>query len=434
LSVGFNLLIILIASAPVLAIADGLVAQQLLALLTIIGLIVIASTARADDVAQTAQITRRLRFTAVIPAIWMVFQAIPLPVSSLSHSIWTSAAAALQASFFGHISIDPGDTISALSSYLAGIALIVVTIFVTRDRQRAELTLQGLCAITIFTVMALVTVEFGHLAAFDSTATNLRETLTAFSALGIVLNLAAAVRVIERYESRRGEAEQSLRKSMPIALVWTAGALICLLALASVTTANVGIVTVFGIVTFALVQAVRRCGLPPWSIGTLCATAISAGVMIVVWRYDAGRSVSLVLQFATATSLDAINTAQRMVSDATLLGNGAGTFAALLPIYQEVGAETLKTPTMAAAIAIEWGRPALVLAIASAIGLLVILFLGALSRGRDSFFPAAAAACVMILLGEAFCDASLAQSAVALVGEVIIGLGLAQSISRIGTG
>ena len=126
MSVGFNFLIILIASAPVLAIADGLVAQQLLALLTIIGLIVVASAARAADVAQTAQITRRLTFAAVIPAIWMVFQAIPLPVSSLSHSTWTSAAAALQENFFGHISVDPGDTINALSAYLAGIALIVV--------------------------------------------------------------------------------------------------------------------------------------------------------------------------------------------------------------------------------------------------------------------------------------------------------------------
>ena len=63
-----------------------------------------------------------------------------------------------------------------------------------------------------------------------------------------------------------------------------------------------------------------------------------AAAMIVVWRYDSGRSVALVLQFATTTTSDAFNTAQRMVADASLLGNGAGTYSALLPIYQESGA------------------------------------------------------------------------------------------------
>lgn len=94
----------------------------------------------------------------------------------------------------------------------------------------------------------------------------------------------------------------------------------------------------------------------------------------------------------------------------------------------------LQAPTLAAALAIEWGRPALAVAVASAIWLLIILFRGALSRGRDSFFPAAAAACVVILIGEAFCDGSLALSAVAVVSEIMIGLGLAQSVSRVGTG
>jgi hypothetical protein len=68
--------------------------------------------------------------------------------------------------------------------------------------------------------------------------------------------------------------------------------------------------------------------------------------------------------------------------------------------------------------------------ISATIGLVVILFRGALVRGRDSFYPAAAAACAIIVLGQAFCDSSLLHSSVAVVGGAVIGLGFAQSISQ----
>jgi hypothetical protein len=68
--------------------------------------------------------------------------------------------------------------------------------------------------------------------------------------------------------------------------------------------------------------------------------------------------------------------------------------------------------------------------IAIAIGLVVNLYRGALVRGRDSFYPAAGAACTIIILGQAFCDSSLLQSGVAVVGGIMIGVGLAQSVSR----
>jgi hypothetical protein len=63
-------------------------------------------------------------------------------------------------------------------------------------------------------------------------------------------------------------------------------------------------------------------------------------------------------------------------------------------------------------------------------GLIVVLYRGALVRGRDSFYPAAAAACAIIILGQAFCDTSLLNSCVAVVGDAVIGLGLAQSVSH----
>ena len=69
-------------------------------------------------------------------------------------------------------------------------------------------------------------------------------------------------------------------------------------------------------------------------------------------------------------------------------------------------------------------------AIVATIGLIVVLYRGALARGRDFFYPAAAAACAIVILGQAFCDTGLLHSCVAVVGDVVIGLGLAQSVSQ----
>ena len=89
----------------------------------------------------------------------------------------------------------------------------------------------------------------------------------------------------------------------------------------------------------------------------------------------------------------------------------------------------MRAPSTAAAFAVELGWPMTLVLIAIVAGAIVVLYRGALSRGRDSFYPAAAASCAVVLLGQAFCDASLLNSAVVVLGDAIIGLGLAQSIS-----
>jgi hypothetical protein len=101
-----------------------------------------------------------------------------------------------------------------------------------------------------------------------------------------------------------------------------------------------------------------------------------------------------------------------------------------LPIYQQLSASPTKAPSTALALAIELGWPMALFAIAATIGLVVILFRGALVRGRDSFYPAAAAACVIMVFGQAFCDISLRHSCVVIVVDLVVALGLAQSKSQ----
>src|SRR6202000_1413257 len=108
--------------------------QSLIGVLAATALAFVAGSARAADVNFAAQATRPFKLAAAVPAIWMVIQLLPMPFAGMSHSIWINANEALNQRSFGHISIDIGKTIEALVFYAANITIIIVSMFVVRDR------------------------------------------------------------------------------------------------------------------------------------------------------------------------------------------------------------------------------------------------------------------------------------------------------------
>jgi hypothetical protein len=422
LSIAFILLIVSIVTIPALVILEGAAAQYFFTALVSAALAAVGVSARAADVNLAAQVTRLFKLAAAIPAVWMVVQILPTPI--WSHSIWINANEALNRQSWGHISIDIGKTFAALAFYLGNVSLIVVGLFVTRDRRRAELTLLTLTAIIMLTTIALLIgkpITGSAKGEFDGM-------LSAMSSLGIILSLTCAASVVEHYESWR--AVPTRQSTLTGLALCGAGLLVFVVGLAASATLNIGLTVVFGITAFGSIQIIRRARLASWAIGALVATMLAAAVMIVLWRYASVRMLSPFLQFATAGSPDAISVTQRMLSDTDWQGTGAATFAQLLPIYQEFGSSITKAPSTVATFAIELGWPMTVFIIAVAFGLIVVLYRGALIRGRDSFYPSAAAACTTIILFQSFCDASLLNSYVAVVGDAVIGLGLAQSVSN----
>jgi hypothetical protein len=336
-------------------------------------------SARAADVNFTGQVTRRLKLAAAVPAIWMVVQILPMPF--WSHSIWVNANEALNQQWWGHISVDIGKTFAALAFYLANVSLIVVSLFVARDRRRAELILLTLTAIiTLATIALLITKLIAGPAAGE-----INEMLSAIGSLGIILSLTSGVRTIERYESRPAE---TTRQNIQMGLALCGAALlVCTAGLAAGASLNVGLAVAFGAVAFVSIQAIRRVGLASWATAIFLATIVTAAAMIILWRYDSARALSPFLQFATAASPEAISMAQRILSDTGWQGTGAATYAQLLPIYQELGSSITKAPSTAAAFAIELGWPMTLFTIAATIGLVVALFRGALVAETLSIQP-----------------------------------------------
>jgi len=421
LSIAFSLLLVCIVLASGLAIHDGRAGQSLIETIVAITFAFVAFSARAIDVNLAVRSTRGLKAVAVIPAICMVIQLLPTPFGA--HSLWAYANEALGRQSWGHISIDPGSTLLTLTFYLASISLILVCLFATRDRRRAELLLFTLAYITGITTFGLLLGKLGLIGAFISD-----EALSAISTLGILLSLASIARAIERYEhaSTRTEPANNFLTALITSCI---GLVVNLAGLGMSATLNAGLAALLGVLTLASLQIIRRADLASWAARILIATLIIAATMVVVGRYDTTRTLSPLLQFASASSPEELSTAQRMLSDNRWLGTGAGTFDAVLPIYQDLGSSIAKPPSTASGLAIEFGLPITLVMIVIAIWLAVTLYRAALYRGRDSFYPAVAAAAIIAILAQAFCDASLMNSGIAIVLAALTGLGLAQSVS-----
>jgi hypothetical protein len=422
-STAATLLLACVILASSLAIHDGVAARSLIEALAALAIASLSVSVRAINVNLAAGATQGLKIAAAIPAIWMIIQLLPTPVGA--HSIWAYANEALGQHSWSHVSVDLGRTILALAFYLANVALIIVCIFVARDRRRAEHILLALTAITALTALGLLIGKWGEIAGVS----NRDDILSGISALGVLLSLTCAVRAIERHESESAKAEGSTQNVRTALVVIGAALIIDIIGLVAGASLNIALTSLFGIATFGSVQIIRRVGLGAWAAFTLIGTMTIAAVMLIIWRYDSSRGLSPLLQFASLSSADAISITQRMLADNRWLGTGAGTFTAVLPIYQDLGNSITQPPSTISGFAVELGLPMSLVIVALAAWLVVILYRGALNRGRDSFYSAAAAAGVVIMLGEAFCDASLRNTSIAVLSDALIGIGLAQRIS-----
>jgi hypothetical protein len=103
----------------------------------------------------------------------------------------------------------------------------------------------------------------------------------------------------------------------------------------------------------------------------------------------------------------------------------------MVPIYQDIDdVMSPVAPTAAAAITVEFGKALLWTIIILIAVAMTLLLRAALRRGRDSFYPAAGASCLVVLLLQSFGDTGLFGTAVSIIGAAMLGLAVVQSKSR----
>ncbi|WGS25114.1 hypothetical protein [Bradyrhizobium sp. ISRA464] len=411
-----------------MVIANGVFAQQAIALVAAVMLALAVRGADAE-LTSTAQLLKRFSAAILIPVVWIVVQILPLPFSSLVNPIWSATSIALNApSLPVRISLDPGATLQGLFAYLVYVSLAVSTIIISRDRHRAETILFVLCAVTTFMSLEVLLGRLDFFAAMTPAADAPTSPFPAAAALATVANTALVARAFERHLHRRDIRDLASVRLWLGLLSGSFGIVVAIAAMATLARGALLAVAGLGLTAIVFIAAVRRLGFRSWPSAVLFAILVAIVGSLAVPRFQSGGSSLLgLVRFAPET----VALAGHMLSDAPWLGNGVGTFSVASRTYQNIDAAApAVAPSTAVLVAIESGRPALVILAGFAAQLFFAMFRGAVRRGRDSFFASAAAAGVLVVFFEGFLDSSFSSPAVRIVVAVMIGLGLAQSAGR----
>ncbi|WP_245162645.1 hypothetical protein [Bradyrhizobium vignae] len=346
-------------------------------------------------------------------------QLAPLPLS-FAHPIWASAHDVLGGLSLGPITADIGLTVNALLLALAAVSLLSVAILVVRNRGRAELVLFVLSGLTAVSALMLdlhrVSPALAGAAPHDLTTT--------LAGLGFMLNLA-----VMQLAAERAETHHSLLRSVAIGLCGLVGALVSAAAILGFSGTNSAIAAAFGVVVILLILVIRRLDLSPLAASALSLAALIGASIVLTFLFEKS-SGPILLRLVPEMGTETKAVLERMLADTRWLGAGAGTFAAMGRIYQSDAGAVLTAPSAATSVFAGTGWIGLAAMIAVSLIALVRLFFGALQRGRDSFFPAAAAACVLFALVQSFAGPGLLHPAAILCLSVIVGLGLSQSVSQ----
>lgn len=428
----FRLLVLLIGLSPLFLATDSLLIHGIIGAYVALMVFIVAWSIRPGEAAFLSGLIRPAVLFAIVPAAWIVIQALPLPISGLQHPIWISAQAALGKPVLGSISISPGATLLGLARYFSVCGLFFVAAAVSIDRLRAEAVLFWLAGVTTLMALLLIVHDLGgFLFLGEISSIGPRASITAAASLGTVLTGATVIYAIERYETRRSRADFGHRLFIVIVATAIGAFAVCWIAIVFFTSSSAVFAALSGVGAFALIVGFRRLGLGS-RMGLLLAAVAIAVPGSLIARDLLAKTSDLTLRFDTAASKPLIELTQRIITDTNWLGSGAGTFAALLPIYQDTidAISAPVAPTVAAGLLIELGRPALWIIVIAALAAITWLLSGALQRGRDSFFAAAGASCGVVLLIEAFFDASLSGSVIIVIATTVLGLALSQSVSR----
>jgi len=418
----------LIGLCPVIVTVDGPLLPYLVPFLLAAGLILVSVKLPAREAQHMSEVVSRpYVLGAAIPVVLMIIQILPLPF--LANPVWTSVSPGFRNGIIGSISVDVGATAIALVNYLSAAGMLLLTAAVAINRNRAESILIGTTAAVVFVAFACLLQDLFLRDLFGINILAHREQVLDITCLGLTLSAACGLLVFERHETRGAHNVQAKRKYLLSSVACLTGFVICASTIAVTRSGSLTFSSGSGLLTFVAIAAIRR-----WALGRLGAAAIGmtaaviAIALVTVAASDPDPRFAFVKKDATTIELS-----QRILNDGPFFGYGAGNFSALVPIYQSAtaGPRYTESVTAAAKLSVEMGKAMLWFAVLAASLAVFHLLRGAARRGRDSFYAAAAGACLVTLMIQAFITATLSGTGIVLLSTTIFGLGLTQSKSRI---
>jgi hypothetical protein len=431
-------LLALVGSTPILLFLDARWLDAVIEIYSATTLAMVALSLRRGEAGHWIKTIRLPLALAAVPALWMLIQLLPIPIGSVSKSIWQSAAAALGVSLLPSITIDPGLTLMAFCRYASLIAVTAAAAAIAIDRQNAEKLLIALgCAASAIALVWLARIVVSDRAA--SQPNGLDAAAVTGSIYGIVLFSAMVILFVDRQldrTSRRDASPPFVGVMVGIAV----GFIIC-----SMPSLMIRSHAIFaagcGLVPLLIVQFVRRIGFD-WRAGATMGAIAFVGAAVIISTSAVPSSKELATRYASQASADQISIVDRVINEVGATGSGAGTFAAIYKLYAPqdpndkqafealISTPATVPPTAASQISVELGQPALWTIVLLILMIVLRCAHGSFIRGRDSFYPVAGAGVGIATLVLMFCDGGLANLATSVLLAATIGLALAQSMSR----
>lgn len=441
----FWTLILVVALAPLPFAAVYAWSWSLLA--CIVGGLVAAWSVRVIVGVQKAAFGLRATWPFLLPfaavAGWIALQSVPWTPAAWHHPLWDSAARALEVPLTGRISLNPDETLSALTRLLAYGGIFWLALQYARRTQRAEQIFYAIIAAgVIYGMLGLVQSWFGWrsrlglpgagdgwaigggAAPDHAFATYVSLALICISSFILSAGAPSPRRLNLRDFTRR--LVDGSGASWRLLGVW-------LLLLAMVPSFGSREDTLSLWLALAVLAVLALAGkLARWPRVIVFAVA-SVLVVISVGYVKQSLGLAPVAQGGIAADqLERLHALTRdALGDAPLLGSGAGTFEEVFRFYRTSEFEAAVTHARSG-----YHEAVLELGLVAG-GALFLLFAtfglltaaGALRRQRDSAYAAAGLAATVLVAAHAAFDYSLKVPAIAATYCLLIGAACAQSWS-----
>lgn len=411
--------------SPFAIFVDRATGYGLVAGMAAMGLVCVSIGLRPGEIKFLLSTIWRGLVVAAIPALWIVIQL--LPIRFLANPIWASAAAALGYSRHGSITIDVGATVMALGFYLSLIAISLSAAAIAIDRHRAASILYALNIATVLSAVLLMLRQFTEVFRdfpADGSAT------AACASIGVVVALAGLIKTTERERTRTTETRVTRRWHVASLIGFLAAFIVSTLVVVITMQYAAWIAVAYSLAVILGVAIIRRFEFGAWGIAALAALPVGLGVLLISHQPNL-QSDGPALAFTSPTSPALISASQRMLADTPWSGVGAGAFAAISPVYRNIDDPPMPQPPNAVTgLLVELGIPmTVIIGIVTCIAIIVLLR-ASLRRGRDSFYPAAGAACLLGIFLLSFVNDGILATVPAVLMASVIGLAFGQSKSR----
>jgi O-antigen ligase len=385
-------------------------------------------------------------FAAV--TVWATVQSMSFTPSEWHHPLWHSAADALGVTLEPAVSLDPYETVSALTRLLTYGGIFWLSLQYSRRVLRAR---QILCAVTYaglaYAVYGLFVQFTGAQSIFwlpkfayenDLTSTFVnRNSYATYAGLGLLCTTGLIlVMISQSVGSALGGKERLIQllenmgwREWSLLVSW-----ISIMTALILTNSRAGFFsTVLGMIVLILVLALTR------TVQARFAAAFGVACLVAVTVFFAigGDQLGARLAQTTPTSIVAserprvYNLTLSAVESAPVIGTGYGTFEEVFRFYRtsDITNFYLKAHNTYLENALELGIPAALLLFAVPGGFLVLTFLGLRKRRREAIYPCVGFAATVLVAAHSTVDFSLQIPAVTATYCLIMGAACAQSWS-----